>query len=79
MTRSDEITTARAGQQPRTPRTLTRYDLVLALIPAVFLLSVVLAHFLGIPMRTALLGASSVGGLALLDALFVNPPTRPTG
>ncbi|MFC7076446.1 hypothetical protein [Haloarcula halophila] len=54
----------------------TRDDLVLALIPVVFLTTVLLAELVGIPLRTALIGASLVGTVAVADALFLNPPTR---
>lgn len=54
----------------------TRYDLVLALIPAVFALTLTTAAVVGLSLQTALTGASMVGVLAVLDALFINPPTR---
>lgn len=53
---------------------LTRYDLVLAIIPVVFLLGLLVGHLLSIPTRTALSGAAAVGVLTVGDALFVNPP-----
>jgi len=53
----------------------TRYDLVLALIPVAFLLTVGTASVLGLPTRTALAGWSVVGFVALVDALFLHPPT----
>ena len=76
MPRSDNARSDRIGFQ--TLHSLSRYDLVLAFIPVVFVLSVVLGHLLSVPFRTTLVGASVVGALALLDALFVNPPIRPT-
>ncbi|RXK49198.1 hypothetical protein [Halorientalis pallida] len=76
MPRSDNARSGRIGLQ--TLDSVSRYDLVLALIPVVFLLSVVLGHLLSVPFRTTLVGASAVGALVLLDALFVNPPVRPT-
>jgi hypothetical protein len=52
----------------------TRYDLLLAVVPAVFLVGVVASHLASLPPRTGLAGASLVAGLAVVDALFRNPP-----
>jgi hypothetical protein len=73
--RSDNTRTDRLDS--RTLPSLSRYDLVLALIPVAFLVSVVLGYLLSVPLRTTLTGASAVAALALLDALFLNPPIRP--
>jgi len=54
---------------------VTRYDLLLALIPSVFLASFLLGVVFGVPARTTLIGAAIVGGFAVCDALFLNPPT----
>lgn len=53
---------------------VSRYDLLLAVIPLAFLASLTLGTVLAIPVRTALVGALVVGTLALVDALFINPP-----
>jgi hypothetical protein len=53
---------------------LTRYDLVLAIIPSVFLMSLLVGQTLSISMPTVLLGAGLVGVLTVTDALFLNPP-----
>lgn len=58
---------------PLVPRA-TRYDLLLALVPAVFVLGVVASHLASLPPRAGLAGASLVAGLAVVDALFRNPP-----
>ena len=58
---------------------VTRYDLVLAAIPSAFVAAVLAAHLLSVPVQTALTGASAVGALALIDALFLNPPGGRTG
>ncbi|MFB6084581.1 MAG: hypothetical protein ABEJ94_10085 [Halorientalis sp.] len=76
MPRSDNSGSGRIGSQ--TLDSLSRYDLVLALVPVAFLVSVVLGNLLSVPFRTTLAGASAIGALTLLDALFVNPPIRPT-
>ena len=53
---------------------VSRYDLVLAVIPAAFLLSMLAGHLLSIPSRTALVAGAAVGLLAMMDGLFRNPP-----
>jgi hypothetical protein len=58
---------------------LTRYDLILLAIP-VALLASLLAHVaVGVPLRTTLVPASLVGALAIVDAVFLNPPTAGGG
>jgi hypothetical protein len=54
---------------------LSRYDLVLTLIPSTLPISLLLAQLLGASYRIAFLGWAVVGLLALVDALFVHPPT----
>ena len=54
----------------------TRHDLVLAVIPAVFSLTLVAAVVLGLSIQAAIAGASLVGAVAVIDALFIHPPTR---
>lgn len=56
---------------------VSRYDLVLAVIPTAFISAILAANLLSIPASNALIIASFVGTLALVDALFLNPPTRP--
>ena len=55
------------------------YDLVLAVIPAVFAVSVLVGTLLAVEPHVAFAVGSALAGLALVDALFVNPPTDPTG
>jgi len=57
-------------------RTVTRYDLVLLVIPAVFVLALAAAHVSPFRAQTLLAAASLVGGLAVVDGLFVNPPSE---
>lgn len=57
---------------------LSRYDLVLAVIPAAFLAASLLGAALPVGPREAMVGAALVGALVLVDALFVHPP-RGTG
>lgn len=56
---------------------ISRYDLVLALIPTAFLTALLIANLLSLPARSTLVIAAFVSALALLDALFLNPPKRP--
>lgn len=56
---------------------VSRYDLVLAVIPTAFLTAILVANLLSISTETTLLAAAMVGALALLDALFINPPGHP--
>lgn len=53
---------------------LSRYDLVLVLIPAAFLLAALFGSLFSIPLNVALIGAGLVGVLAVLDGVFWNPP-----
>lgn len=61
----------------RLPRA-SRYDLVLAVIPAAFLFGALAGTTSSVPTTAAVSAASVVGGLAMLDALFLNPPRRPS-
>lgn len=63
------------GTDQRMPVALSRYDLVLVVIPLVLATSVLLGHLLSVPVEVTLAGASVVGTAALVDALFLNPPT----
>lgn len=74
------------SERPTTPETpglvdggrhLTRYDLLLAVVPVAFLLGLLAALLADVPLRTALGSAAMVSALALLDGLFLNPPRRP--
>lgn len=55
-------------------RSLSRYDLLLAFMPAIFLASIVVGNLLSLGVQTALTGASLVGVITLIDALFLHPP-----
>lgn len=57
-----------------TTSTLTRYDLVLAVIPSAFIVAVLLGHVFSLSVEASAAVASVVGALALLDGLFVHPP-----
>ena len=53
---------------------LTRYDLVLAVIPSAFVVAMLVGHLLSLSVEASAVVASVVGVLALLDGLFLNPP-----
>lgn len=53
---------------------VSHYDLMLAVIPSVFLIAVLVGNLLSLPASVAVAGGSLVTSLALVDALFVNPP-----
>lgn len=53
---------------------VSRYDLVLAAIPSVFVVAVLVGNLFSVPASVAVAGASLAASLALVDALFVNPP-----
>lgn len=70
MASDDHASGPRIVREP----TLTRYDLVLAVIPLSFLAAVSLAYATPISLQSALTTASGASALALVDALFVRPP-----
>lgn len=57
---------------------VSRHDLVLAVIPATFVVAAILGAMLDVNYSTAVAAAAVVNGLAVLDALFLNPPRRPS-
>lgn len=58
----------------RTSDGLTRYDLLLLVIPATFLVALVASQVSSFGLSTLLAAASVVGAIAVVDGLFVNPP-----
>lgn len=60
-------------------RRLTRYDLQLLVIPAAFLVALVVSQVSALPTSGLLAVASLVGALAVADGLFLNPPAGPDG
>ena len=51
-----------------------RYDLALGIIPIVFVVALVAASALGVPVPYALAVAAVVGGGVIVDACYLNPP-----
>lgn len=62
----------------RSVRGASRYDLVLGLIPVVFGAAGAAGAFLSVTATTAVTAAGIVSALAVVDALFLNPPRRPS-
>jgi hypothetical protein len=59
-------------------RSLSRYDLVLAVVPAAFLLGLLAGQVLPVPTRSGLTAASVVSAALIADGLFRRPPRLPT-
>lgn len=53
---------------------VSRYDLVLWLIPAAFVLALALSTLSAISTHTAIVGASLIGAFAIVDAVALHPP-----
>ena len=61
--------------RPRVPLPrASRYDVILAVIPAAFLITLASTALLPIQPRQAVLTAGLVGALAIADGLSRNPP-----
>jgi len=58
--------------------TPSRYDLVLAVIPAAFAIALLVNAVFSVPLRATLPASSIVSALALADGLYFNPPTEGT-
>jgi hypothetical protein len=57
----------------------SRYDLLLVVIPAAFVLSLLVGHLFSVTPRLSMAAAAVVGAAALVDGLFVNPPQAGSG
>ena len=73
-----------ASDRDETERTATRrrpsrYDFVLAVIPAAFLFAGLANQFVSAPTHHVVTAATVVGVLALVDGLFINPPRSGSG
>lgn len=80
MTISDDTGTGQppAGEQLERPLgSLSRYDLVLAVIPLVFGLALVSHTVLSLPLSTTMAASAVVTGVLVVDAMFLNPPASP--
>ncbi len=74
MTPNSERHSGAVERLKRSRRSLTRYDLVLTVIPVALILTVGAAELFGLPNRVALASGAVIGLVALVDALFLNPP-----
>lgn len=57
-------------------RTFSRYDLVLAAVPAAFTFALVAGHVLSVSLQFALVAGSLLAALVVGDALFRAPPVE---
>lgn len=78
MVRVTPVIRSAFGRLLTASRRASRYDLVLAVIPAAFLVAGLAGSVLAVPLETAVIAASALGGLAVVDALFLNPPRGPS-
>lgn len=67
------------GRLSTTIRRVSRYDFVLAIIPTAFLAAILAEQIAQLSAQTAVTVASLIGLVAVVDALFLNPPRKPTG
>jgi len=55
---------------------LSRYDIILVAIPSAFLAALLIGQVLSLPMQATVVVGAALGALAVVDALFVNPPKQ---
>lgn len=55
-------------------RRFGRYDLLLVLIPAAFVVSLLAGHLLSLPAHLSVAAASVASAAVVLDGMFLNPP-----
>lgn len=53
---------------------LSRYDLVLALIPLAFGIAILAGTLIGVSLPTAMAAASTLGMALIVDTVYRNPP-----
>jgi hypothetical protein len=53
---------------------VSRYDILLAVIPAAMICALVVGRLLSLSLRTTLVAGAAVGLLAMVDGLFRHPP-----
>ncbi|PSP82449.1 hypothetical protein BRC83_09100 [Halobacteriales archaeon QS_1_68_17] len=58
---------------------MSRYDLLLAFLPTLFVVALLVGHLLSVPPRTTLGVASVFGAFAVADGMFWNPPLSGVG
>lgn len=77
MPQTDLLLSSLFGRFARSIRSASRYDLVLAIIPAAFGAPGAAGAALPMDATKAVTAAAIVSVLAVVDALFLNPPRRP--
>ena len=55
--------------------TIDRYDLLLGLIPAAFVVAFLASQVFDLPVEAAVLGGVAIAAPAVLDGVFFRPPT----
>ena len=63
-----------SGANAANRRSISRYDLILAIIPVALIGPALFARAFEIGLESGLVIGSVVGALALLDAVLLNPP-----
>jgi len=58
---------------------LSRYDLLLAVVPLAFAAMLTVHLIFDVPLRASLTGGAVIGAVVLADALYLNPPTSRSG
>jgi len=59
--------------------TLSRYDLLLAAIPLVLGLALLVGAVVPVPFHLSVGVGAGITGVLVADALYVHPPTAPSG
>lgn len=78
MYRAVQLLRSASDQLSGLRRRASRHDVVLAVIPAAFLVAAVLGSTLSVSPTTAVAAAAVLSSLAIMDGLFFNPPREPT-
>lgn len=55
--------------------TISRYDLLLGLIPTAFAVAFLTGRLFDLPFEATVLGGVAIASIAMLDGLFFRPPT----
>lgn len=78
MATSDNSDYGPGNRRETRERPVSRYDLVLLVIPVLLAASLLVSLLLPVSTTASLAGGSLLGTVVLADALFRNPPTRST-
>lgn len=61
--------------RPRPQLDFSRYDIMLAVIPMVFVAAFVLMNILNYPVTAGVAVGATISSIFIVDSLFINPPT----